>query len=210
MKLLIIDDEAARAGELKQSLEGANEVELASDLRSALAALEGHGPSVVLAAASAPGYKLARRIRKDPRFRNNVRMVMYGEEDARRTLEAHARLRARADRYMILPMSGRELAELISEVANSRERPAPDRGLFPADRVGVLLNLIGMAGAVAALVSGIAAACDLRRGGSPWRAWASNGGFGLLMLSLVLRTLRERRMQSERPNGGSPTKPASW
>jgi CheY-like chemotaxis protein len=137
-KILLIENDAAIASELSRALEARGlEVRVTGDGKEGLELARDARPDAVVLCVELPrmsGYSVCQKLKKDEALRS-IPVVLTSAEATEDTFEAHKKLKARADEYLIKPYAPAALLQKLSGLIELPEAPAEGEELVTLDDV---------------------------------------------------------------------------
>ena len=137
-KILLIENDAAIASELTRVLEARGlEVRVTGDGKEGLElARDGHPDAVVLCVElpRMSGYSVCQKLKKDEALRA-IPVVLTSAEATEETFEAHRKLKARADDYLIKPYAPAALLAKLGALLHLPDAPAGGEEMVTLDDV---------------------------------------------------------------------------
>ena len=123
--ILLIENDAGFAGELTEALEARGlEVAHSTDGKEGIELAKELGPAAIVLCVELPGmsgYSISNKLKKDEGLRT-IPLLLTSAEATPETFEAHRKLKARAEDYLLKPYTP---AELISRLEGLVELPEP-------------------------------------------------------------------------------------
>ena len=123
--ILLIENDAGFAGELTEALEARGlEVAHSTDGKEGIELAKELGPAAIVLCVELPGmsgYSISNKLKKDEGLRT-IPLLLTSAEATPETFEAHRKLKARAEDYLLKPYTP---AELISRLEGLVELPDP-------------------------------------------------------------------------------------
>lgn len=123
-KILLIENDAAFAGELSRALEASGfEPHVSADGKDALDLARELAPEAIVLCVELPGmsgYLVCQKLKKDEALRG-VPLVLTSAEATEETFEKHRTLKARADEYMLKPFEPAALVEKLGALVGLPE-----------------------------------------------------------------------------------------
>lgn len=137
-KILLIENDAAIASELASALEARGlEVRVTGDGKEGLELARDTRPDAVVLCVELPrmsGYSVCQKLKKDDALRS-IPVVLTSAEATEETFEAHRKLKARADDYLIKPYTPAALMAKLGALLRLPEAPAEGEELVTLDDV---------------------------------------------------------------------------
>ncbi len=128
-KILLIENDAAFAGEMTGALEGKGfQVRVAADGKEGLEAARDLGPDAIVLCVELPGmsgYSICNKLKKDGVLKG-VPLIITSAEATPETFEQHKKLKARAEDYLIKPFDGATLIQRIGALLEAPEGAAEE------------------------------------------------------------------------------------
>ncbi len=129
-KILLIENDAAFAGELSRALQASGfEPHVSADGKDAIDLARELSPEAIVLCVELPGmsgYLVCQKLKKDDALRA-VPLVLTSAEATEETFEKHRTLKARADEYMLKPYEPATLVEKLGALVGLPEgAPAGD------------------------------------------------------------------------------------
>jgi CheY-like chemotaxis protein len=137
-KVLLIENDAAIASELSRALEARGlEVRVTGDGKEGLELVRDGRPDAVVLCVELPkmsGYSVCQKLKKDEALRS-IPVVLTSAEATEDTFEAHRKLKARADDYLIKPYAPAALLQKLGALIQLPEAPSDGEELVTLDDV---------------------------------------------------------------------------
>jgi len=137
-KILLIENDAAFASTLARALEARGlAVRVTGDGKEGLDLARDSRPDAVVLCVELPrmsGYSVCQKLRKDDELKG-IPLVLTSAEATQETFEAHRKLKARADEYLIKPFAPAALVEKLSALVALPPPPAEGEELVTLDDV---------------------------------------------------------------------------
>ncbi len=137
-KILLIENDAAFASTLARALEARGlAVRVTGDGKEGLDLARDSRPDAVVLCVELPrmsGYSVCQKLRKDEELKG-IPLVLTSAEATEETFEAHRKLKARADEYLIKPFAPAALVEKLSALVALPPPPAEGEELVTLDDV---------------------------------------------------------------------------
>ncbi len=146
-KILLIESDAAIASELSRALEARGlEVRITGDGKEGLELARDLRPDAVVLCVELPrmsGYSVCQKLKKDEALRG-IPVVLTSAEATAETFEAHRKLKARADDYLIKPYAPGALLSKLGALLHLPDAPADAEELVTLDDVEELSGEIAL------------------------------------------------------------------
>ncbi len=126
-KILLIENDAATAAELARALEARGvETRVTGDGKEGMEFARDERPDAIVLCVELPrmsGYSVCQKLRKDEGLKG-IPLVLTSAEATEETFEAHRKLKARADAYLLKPFTAEALLEKLGELVQLPAAPA--------------------------------------------------------------------------------------
>lgn len=146
-KILLIESDAAIASELSRALEARGlEVRITGDGKEGLELARDLRPDAVVLCVELPrmsGYSVCQKLKKDEALRG-IPVVLTSAEATAETFEAHRKLKARADDYLIKPYAPGALLSKLGALLHLPDAPPDAEELVTLDDVEELSGEIAL------------------------------------------------------------------
>jgi len=137
-KILLIENDVALAGELARALEARGlATRVTGDGKEGLDLARDERPDAIVLCVELPrmsGYSVCQKLRKDDALKG-IPLVLTSAEATEETFEAHRKLKARADDYLVKPFQAGALIEKLGRLVHLPEPPALGEELVTLDDV---------------------------------------------------------------------------
>ncbi|HET9551852.1 MAG TPA: response regulator, partial [Anaeromyxobacteraceae bacterium] len=138
--ILLIENDAAFAGEITEALEGAGfQVRATGDGKEGLDLAKEASPDAIVLCVELPrmsGYSICQKLKKEEGLRS-IPLVLTSAEATAETFEAHRKLKARAEEYLLKPYTAQALLDVLAPHVG---RPAPQEAGGEGDEEVVSLE----------------------------------------------------------------------
>lgn len=143
--ILLIENDAGFAREITEALEATGfQVRVTGDGKEGLDLAKEASPAAIVLCVELPkmsGYSICQKLKKDDALRG-IPLILTSAEATAETFDAHRKLKARAEEYLLKPYTG---ADLVAKLTPFTGRPeAPDDDAEGAEEVVSLEEELGL------------------------------------------------------------------
>ncbi len=128
-KILLIENDAATAADLARALEARGvETRVTGDGKEGLELARDERPDAIVLCVELPkmsGYSVCQKLRKDEGLKG-IPLLLTSAEATEETFEAHRKLKARADAYLLKPFTAAALLGKLDELVALPQAPAAE------------------------------------------------------------------------------------